>query len=109
MRIDSRDGATGYRIYDAKRCCNVEHVIWVDTRTAKWGEIDHKETRLNRRLVVRTVQEERITVYPQSKLIIFNEIADDSPSDAVEIVRDTAREISEATLYRRYRYRKAGE
>jgi hypothetical protein len=72
MRLDARKGDTGWPCYDAKRCCMVEGVLWVDDATARWcqlvrvpgppfiAEVDH--------------QEDRITIYPTRRIVIFNEI-----------------------------------
>lgn len=105
MRLDARQGDTHYSIYDAKRCLEPERVIWVDTDTAQWGQLDVEASRTTRSTVTDPVQEDSITVYQDIRLIVFNEVKDEAPSDQLQIIRDRTEEIANATLYWRYKQR----
>ena len=77
MRLDARKGDVGWPCYDAKRCCMVDHVVWIDDQTATWCELVKRADPPFIDEIVR--QEERITIYPSRRLVIFNGIkgADD--------------------------------
>jgi hypothetical protein len=90
MRLDARNGDSGWPCYDAKRCCMVRRVMWVDDLDATWGEL----VGLTQHDVV-THQEERITIHQSRRLVVFNEVdagdqADEKVADAISRPRETA-------------------
>jgi hypothetical protein len=88
MRLDARQGDTGWPCYDAKRCRMVENVLWVDDQTARWGEMKTIYWDVEH-------QEERITIYPSRRLVIFNQV--DDSHDAGEQVADAVTRLLETT------------
>jgi hypothetical protein len=72
MRLDARKGDVDWSVYDAKRCCMVKHVVWLDDETATWAELVIVKRRPFLELILR--QEDRITIYPSRRLVIFNGI-----------------------------------
>lgn len=80
MRLDASDGHRGWSTYDAKRCCRVTGVVWVDDTTAQWGGYVEPHVIMDGRLVMEFHQEDRITIYVDRKLVVFNEV-DDEESD----------------------------
>lgn len=86
MRLDARVGHTGFTIYDAKRCGAVPNVRWVDSDSANWGEIDVSDSGRAFAILYGDLpeivhQEERISIYLERKLIIFNEVDLDDDED----------------------------
>jgi hypothetical protein len=75
MKLDARKGDSGWPCYDAKRCCMVERVLWVDDETAQWGELTLSQAPPF--LIDIVHKEERITIYPSRRLVIFNEVDDE--------------------------------
>lgn len=67
MRLDARKGDVGWYVFDCARCRPVESVVWCDDETARWGYL-----LLRNAILVR--QEQRISIYPQRRLVLFNEI-----------------------------------
>ena len=79
MRLDARKGHYPWNCWDAKRCCAPEHVVWVDDETAQWGQYikqDREFIRVNGRVRIDVHQEDKITIYPDRRLVVFNEIPD---------------------------------
>ena len=85
MRLDARKGDIGWPCYDAKRCRMVPLVVWVDDADATWGEWV-RDPFPN----TRTHQENRITIYPSRKLVIFNEVDDDVEEQAAQALEVVA-------------------
>jgi hypothetical protein len=79
MRLDAQNGDTGWQCYDAKHCRMVPHVVWVDDETATWGCMTGATTPFD--WIIETVQEDRISIYPSRRLVIFNEIDDKQTSE----------------------------
>jgi len=79
MILHALNGDVGWSVYDSKRCCEVVGVQWVNSDTAQWGQI-RMITMFGLVVDVDTVpiQEERITIYPDRMLVIFNEVADNT-------------------------------
>jgi hypothetical protein len=93
MRLDARNGDSGWPCYDAKRCCMVQRVMWVDDLDATWGELVGLTQRGSFNVV--THQEERITIHQSRRLVVFNEVdagdqADEKVADAISRPRETA-------------------
>lgn len=85
MMLDARLGHTHYDVYDAKRCRRVKDVVWVSTETARWGEYDRSPAGMAHAygtgfLKLIEHQEDRITIYLDRRLVVFNEV-DDSSDD----------------------------
>jgi hypothetical protein len=77
VKLDARNGDTGWPCYDAKRCHMVENVLWVNSGDATWGELVGFDGGPRAPVpVVATHQEERITIYPSRRIVIFNEVDD---------------------------------
>lgn len=80
MRLDAHKGDRDWSCYDAKRCRMVKDAVWVDDSDATWGMAVLRPPNLD----IDTVQEERITIYPSRKLVVFNEIDDQGAKDESE-------------------------
>jgi hypothetical protein len=77
MILDARRGDTGYTVYDAKRCLFVSNdCLWVDSDTAQWGRMDRQASRSLCEPETEIMQEDRITIYLDHKLVVFNEVED---------------------------------
>lgn len=78
MILDARidGGAWRYRVYNAKTCTVVTNAVWVDDESAQWGRYVQPFTDIGGRLAVESVQEERIAIYPDRLLVVFNEVED---------------------------------
>jgi hypothetical protein len=83
MRLDSRAGERGWHCYDAKRCCMVHQVVWVEEETATWGRL--VSVPYPPFLTDKVIREERITIHHSRRLVVFNEIEDSSED---EIMRE---------------------
>ena len=81
--LDARKGDVHYHCYDAKTCRIVKRVVWVNDETAQWGR--YLPPRLGaHELDLETVQEDRITIYPDRRLVVFNEVDDSEPAESRE-------------------------
>jgi hypothetical protein len=83
MRLDSRSGDRDYVCYDAKQCCVVKGVVWVDSETARWARYDMSAAGIARahatgHLTQIEQQEQRISIYIDRRLVVFNEVDDNS-------------------------------
>lgn len=75
MRLDARSGQCGqHLVWDVRKCREVKNVVWVDDESAQWGEYTGAIT--NFELNITTHQEDRITIYRERRLVLFNEIDD---------------------------------
>lgn len=86
MRLDSRNGDKA-RCYDAKRCCEVVDVVAVDDQTAQWiGVVSPRQLAADGSGYITEVhQEDRITIYRDKGLVIFNEVDDPSPIEVTDV------------------------
>lgn len=82
MRLEAGPSVTGWSVYDAKLCCNVLGVVWVDDATAQWGGYAVPHIIVDGRLAMEFHQEDRITIYVDRKLVVFNEVEDSEDDSA---------------------------
>lgn len=85
MILDARKGDINYHCYDAKACRMVKDVVWVDDETAQWGR--YLGLVIAGQFSIGTVQEERITIHKEHRLVIFNEVDDSENTEEQEIAR----------------------
>jgi hypothetical protein len=96
MRLDARNGNREWLVFDVKRCRQVREVVWCDDETAQWGrhmrDLSGRVLMRHRTVVLQTVQEDRITIYPTRKLVLFNEVDDDdsAPEQVGQCLTDPA-------------------
>ena len=88
MRIDARDAGfyktfgPCWNAWDCERCVDVKQVVWADEESAQWGRYardstgKHLRTESGDALVCETIQERRIDIYPEQRLVLFNQIED---------------------------------
>ena len=71
MRLDANRGDVGWLIFDVGRCEWLNRVVWLDTRTCLYAEIDLDETRARRERVevIRLARE--IRLFPSCKLAVI--------------------------------------
>ncbi len=79
--LDARKGDIHYHCYDAKTCRMVKVVVWVDDETAQWGRYLPPKPGAYE-LDLETVQEDRITIYLDRRLVVFNEVDDSEQAQA---------------------------
>lgn len=72
MRLDARTNpaVTAYAVYDAKRCCNRNDVVWVDDIKFMYG-VREKDTS------VTPYKSSGIMIIKKTRLIIINIIPDE--------------------------------
>lgn len=81
MRLDARRGHRNWFVWDVKRCRPVKYCVWCDDETAQWGGfVQPFVPDLGGALLLETHQEDRITIYPERRLVLFNEV--DAPDQA---------------------------
>lgn len=80
MILDARQGHVDYFVFDVKRMIEPRCVLWVNDETAQWGQIVEPTTVFNGELNTVRNQEDRITIYLDRKLILFNEVDDQAPA-----------------------------
>jgi hypothetical protein len=93
MRLDANNGDRDWPCYDARHCCMVPYVLWVDDATATWGQLVKRMGPPFLEEVVR--KENRITIYQSRRLVVFNEI--DGVNDEQDGVADVIHRPSEVT------------
>ena len=77
MILDARNGhGDAWYLYDIKRCRKVECAVWVNDETAQWGR--YTGCTIAWEWVIETRQEDRISIYPSRRLVLFNEVDDAS-------------------------------
>lgn len=74
MRLDARAGDMGWFVFDVKRLRAVPEAVWVDDQSARWGAYAFPSLSIS--LV--ELQEERIRIYPEKRLVMFNEVDDEN-------------------------------
>lgn len=89
MRLDARNGDSGWQCFDVQRCALVPEVVWVDSDTATWGSLDKTPGGvlamfITGRLPTITHFEKRIQIVPDRRMVLFNPI----DGDPEETVRD---------------------
>jgi hypothetical protein len=80
MILDARQGHVDFFVFDVKRMLVPRCVVWVNDETAQWGQIVEPMTVFNDELNTVRRQEDRITIYLERKLILFNEVDDQEPA-----------------------------
>jgi hypothetical protein len=95
MRLDARTGDTGWYVFDCAKCRPVEEVVWCDEETARWGQVlrdvpfvSHGTRLPFDALLVR--QEQRIRIYPERRLVLFNEVELDDEDTAITTTEEHA-------------------
>lgn len=87
MIIDARKpGNYCWTVYDAKRCQSVKNVVWVNDETAQWAGYIKPYVVVGHDLLLTIQQEDRITIYPEKRLVIFNEIETEEPATEVGVI-----------------------
>ena len=77
MILDARNGhGDAWYLYDIKRCRKVECAVWVNDETAQWGR--YTGCTIAWEWEIETRQEDRISIYPSRRLVLFNEVDDAS-------------------------------
>lgn len=69
-----------WTVYHAERCAVLYDVVWVDTETKQWAEIEKPLRVVNNEFITQTHQAKRIDIYPESALIIINQLEDTGPT-----------------------------
>lgn len=80
MKLDARKGDTGWYVFDCARCCPVESVVWCDEETARWGHVPPPGSD---GCALTVHQEHRIRIYPERRLVLFNEVELDDEDAAL--------------------------
>lgn len=80
MRLDARQGATGYFVWHVEECRHVS-CVWVDDETNQWGDYTrpfnwHGPDGLG----TTAHQARRIQIFLDRKLVLINPLADDAPA-----------------------------
>ena len=90
MIIDARNGHyAAWYLYDVKRCQKVQSAVWVNDETAQWGQ--YTRTTYGGEWIIETRQEDRISIYPSRRLVLFNEVDDASDTTTeMRVVEKTA-------------------
>lgn len=84
MRLDARLGDRHWYVWDVKRCRHVRECVWCDEESAQWGGFRQPyQADLHGELALDVHQEERIRIYPDRKLVLFNEV-DDPAQDELQ-------------------------
>ena len=77
MRLDARHGDFYWFVFDVKRCRKVRECVWCDDQTAEWGSLRRPiDLAPDGSLATDTHREERITIYPEKRTVLFNEVDD---------------------------------
>lgn len=85
MIIDARIGhGAAWSLYDIKRCRRVECAVWVNDETAQWGH--YTGTTFTGEWLIETIQEDRISIYPSRRLVLFNEVDDANDTTTEQLV-----------------------
>ena len=88
MRLDAREGHTNYFVYDTKSCREVREAVWVDDTLAQWGRYLPYNGVTG--LLTEAVQEDRVTIYMEKHLVIFNEVDEETPDTVLELASELA-------------------
>ena len=90
MILDARNGhGDAWYLYDIKRCRKVECAVWVNDETAQWGR--YTGCTIAWEWEIETRQEDRISIYPSRRLVLFNEVDDASDTTTEQrVVEKTA-------------------
>lgn len=92
MRLDARDGDTGWTVWHVEECRSVPDVLWVDDETARFCTIiiafPHFLEQIH--------QAKKILIYTSRKLVLINPIADEETE--VDVSSAGATEMDTAEL-----------
>lgn len=81
MRIDGRDGDTGWSVFDVPKAADVPLCVWVDDATAQYAVVPVDAKRRMRYHVVKdigpdVIQAQRIAILPAHQLVLINPVGD---------------------------------
>lgn len=87
MRLDARNGDSGWRVFDCRLIREVEYVVWVDDALAQYGAWkdadDHKRGLLSGG-EPEVTQCDRIVIITDSRLVLIDPVADEE-KDLIEV------------------------
>lgn len=84
MILDADRGDTGWYVWDCERCLKMRWIVWLNDETAEFVVVvvnfAGSLVRGNDGGVLRErKQARRIDIYPEKKLVLFNQIEDEDP------------------------------
>lgn len=77
MRLDARNGDTGWNVYHAEFCSSVPNVLWIDDKLALWCDYAYPLVAINGQLLTEVHAAKRIRIIASSRLAIINPIEDE--------------------------------
>ena len=89
--LDARKGDHGWTVFDVARCARVEAVIWVRPGPLLWSgwrtQLEMRLFRIEHGTLSEPPihRENKITVYPERRLVLFNEVDDTATDELAEV------------------------
>lgn len=83
MRLSVERGDRDWSLWDVKRAYEPRGVLWVDDQIHQWCELLVDDGWIGLGRVEEVHQEVRISIYPARRLVLFNEVDDAAPDEAL--------------------------
>jgi hypothetical protein len=74
VRLDSKDGHTGWTTYHAERCAVLRGMVWVDQELKRWAQYVLPYRMKNGALAVEEFEAKKILILVDRKLIVINPV-----------------------------------